>query len=250
MKTNLLFPALLLILMIACDKDDNVNPGSSKLLKSYTYTSDTDTLHFTYNANKELTRWEDSYGRETFTESGNKLHYVYFRKNENRNVADAMFNLDGNRRIISGHGDFSYNLADPFTSDFTFEYDANGNLVKWTDLQTDGDKRSYEMTWQNGDMTKVKWIYDDSLLLTFNITYSNIEDKVRLDKYKFYFLTRDFFGNSSKHLLSHVEKILTPHTTSDTEWGFSYQMDNDGYPAKVFLNYITAVAKDTLEYHY
>jgi len=243
-----------LFFLTACNKDDdNHNPvGITKFLSHYTTTLFPDTVNIDYNSQDQIIHTESSEDRTTIDISGSQLHYVDFRKTENREVANATFTMNGGGNVISGQGSFSYVANAPYTSQFTFTYDGQGNLIKRIDARSNGITWTYEYTWTNGDLTKVKWINGDFLYLTQFIEYdTNKEDKNKLDGYKFLTITNSFFGNSSQHLRKRIYDNFDPGSTIVHEYAFSYILDTDGYPVTETIRGISNQNDtDILNYHY
>lgn len=252
MKTYLFFSVLVLVLFFsACNKDDDNPGGKTKLLDYYNSTSFPDTTRFDYDASKRLIQTDDGGSLRTIQLNGNQLHYIDFRTSENREVANATYTLNAEGNVISGQGSFSYNIGGSYTSNFTFLYDGTGNLITKTDTRSNGESRRYEYTWTNGDMTKLKWIFADTLYFTQFFEYdTNLDDKIKIDWYKFATATNSFFGNSNQHLRNHTYDIFAPGSTIVHENEFTYTFDSEGYPVTSTGTGITNPGTETTSYHY
>lgn len=241
-----------LLFLAACKKDKTVDPiDKTKLLKSITSSRYNDTTSFAYNSSGQMIQTEGSEDRSTISVSGNQLHFVEFRKTENRETANATFTLNAQGNVVSGQGSFSYNLSAPYTAQYAFAYDGAGNLISRTETRNNGDVWLREFTWTNGDITTIKWIFNGALYLTINMEYyTDKEDKIQLDWDKFLTGTNSFFGNSNQHLIKHTETIFAPGSTVTQEYEFAYNLDTDGYPSTATVTGITSPSTNILTYYY
>jgi len=253
MKTYL-FPVALIPLLFftACNKDDDNSGGdTTKLLSYYTESMYPDTVSFGYNTNDEIILVEGNEDRQTIDINGNQLHYIEFRKTENREVANATFTMNSEGNVVSGQGSFSYSIGSPYTSQFTFTYDSQGNLVNRTDTRSDGHTVAYQFTWANGDLVKNEWIYNDTLYFTQYYEFNtNVEDKIELDWNKFLMGTNSFFGNNTKHLVQHSYDVYAPGSTIVHEYNITFNLDSDGYPITSTYTGISTPSTNVITYHY
>jgi hypothetical protein len=252
MKPSFFLAALISVLYFsACNKDNDNPTGNTKQLTGYTGTQYADTVSYDYNSNGQIIGFENNYERYSLDITGSQVHFLDIRKEGSRTVADATFTLNGQGNIISGQGSFSYNIGGEYTSQFTFTYDSAGNLINSTDVRSDGNTRTYELAWTNGDITSRKWIQNGSLYFTQYYEYdTSLEDKNKVEWLKFLSPTNSFMGNSNKHLIKRYYAIFAPGSTVVQETTYAYNLDADGYPKTMTVTGITTPGTDVVTYHY
>lgn len=235
-----LFTALVAI--VGCKKDDdkpgNNGGGNAKLVKRFIETEDgeTSTFNLTYDGNKRLTSLKKSDDSErtniTYDGAGNVT------KIENREVdskSELVFTYN-NGVPVSGvfknwemNGEQQGELAITYTMDYLV---ANGLVteVKVTMEDPEGEEDpieiTYELTYSNGNLTKVKTKGSNASITTF--TYGN-KKPVFPPSFKYVLdpggLSAQFFAKNDLSSMS----VDHPGTDSDLNINYQYTYDSDGY---------------------
>jgi len=250
MKPLIFLSALLFIFTLsACNKDDN-NNGHPNLDYSVSDLTN-DTLFFDYDNHGDLNVFEDSGDSTYYTINGNLLHFINYKKSEKRTIADATFTLNSDGNIISGHGNFSYTLANPFSSDYTFTYDNAGNLTNINEVRSDGSYYEDAFVWINGDIIYINYINNGSTYYTRTLTYDlTKEDKIKINKESFLMPMNSHIGNMSRHLEQHEYSIYPPNTMGQYIYDFTYTLDQDGFPTLLSIFETDNSSTEVITYHY
>ncbi len=252
MRPLLLLAMLFLLYSLpSCNKDDNNNPNAIKELAFSTSSKNSDTTSYAYNSTGQLIKFEDKEDRDSVGINGNQLHYTEYRKTESRTTADATFNLNAQGNVISGHGNFSYSIAAPYTTDFTFTYDSAGHMTNRTDARNDGMTYSYDFIWTNEDMTSIIWKLNGNLYLTVAMDYDlNLLDKMGIGGAQFTMPMNSFIGITNQHLEKHQYTIFAPGPNIQDEYNYIYALDGDGYPSTLMITGIGNPFSDLITYYY
>lgn len=125
----------------------------------------------------------------------------------------------------------------------TLEYDADGHLTAMND---DRNGRLYDMTWTDGDLTKVHWLSDSGSEHTYTYTYGDqANTNCLLFYYKVYSVDIDevqclyyagLLGKAPKHL-PELETSDSGSTTTFTWTDNSLTVDGDDYHPTEFSFY-------------
>jgi YD repeat-containing protein len=245
MKRHFLMVVLALTTLVACkkekgaDTDGPSNPSSSKTLKRIVETKagQTTTYNFSYNAGKQLTSVKSTDNSETlsFTYDGNgNVTKIESKEGSDREVLEFTY-ANG----IPLTGSFkSYELneaqAETLAEQYAFAYTVENNLVTKIkaivpadpENDEDGYELDYNLTYTNGNLTKVESVGMFSYTATF--TYGNKKPvfpkvlKYALDPAGF---SLEFFAKND--LLS--KSFDYPGTEMDDAVTNVYTYDADGY---------------------
>lgn len=125
----------------------------------------------------------------------------------------------------------------------TLEYDADGHLTAMND---DRNGRLYDLTWTDGDLTRVHWLSESGSEHTYTYTYGNqANTNCLLFYYKVYSVDIDevqclyyagLLGKAPKHL-PELETSGSGSTTTFTWTGNSLVVDGDEYHPTEFSFY-------------
>lgn len=237
--------------LLSCNKDDDANPSGKKTLDFIQYTTYPDSAYYDFNSMGQIIREEASESRSTVTINGDQLHLVEYRKTESRNVADITYHLNAAGNVESGTGSISYIQSEPYTSAYSFEYNSDGYMTRRTDTRSNGDTWSFNYYWTNGDLTKMEWVYQGALYVTFYYEYdTSLEDKLQLDYNKLPIGNTSWTGKSSKHLPVRNYRIWAPGTDITGDYHYDYTLDSDGYIASYVVTDDPLTYTDTIIYHY
>ncbi|MDH8701403.1 hypothetical protein M2138_000744 [Dysgonomonadaceae bacterium PH5-43] len=194
---------------------------SGKLLKSIAYSSD-----------------GDSDGGVTYSYSGNKVTMKYYGDDWNESSAMS----------LNKQGFFAGSANNSEYESLSCGYDANGFLVSISmrafDEEDDYEVSSdIEMTYSGGNRTSVVVTSSDSGETKYRITYSEYENKSKLDFFEddmgeyIEGFVGGFMGKASKNLVSKVERIYDYGYKETIH--FSYEFDEDGYVTEWTEGYTT-----------
>lgn len=242
-------------IFLSCKKDDDSTPtptpAASKQLIRYWDSKYQDTVSLGYDAQGRINLVDGTEDKQSTTVSGNNLHYVEFRKTENRNTADIQFTLDAQGRVSTGTGTIAYIAAQPTTTQYSFEYDAAGYCTKKTDKRADGNTYVYSYAYTDGNLTTMKR-YDNGVP-TFTQTneyYTDKVDKIGLDYYHFIDLSKGITGLANKNLLKKATGVGGNPATLYWEYEYNYVLDADGYPTQLQLKRLSNGEINTTFYTY
>ena len=246
---SILFAFLTVCLFLACNKDDD-NPSSSKRLDFTTSTLSAGYSVYTYNTAGQIIDYDRSDYKYSLTDNGSELHLVVFNKAENRVAIDGVYTLNADGNIISGVIAFALDLNHPYTSNFTYEYDNNGYMIKRTDVRSNGITFTSDLVWTNGDLTSVIWKQNGNDYVTDVLEYSGTADKLGITQDLFYMPMNDFVGKVNKHLPKRGYSLMAPSSTPTSDYTFTYDLNNDGYPSTLTLDDSDNSYHEVITYHY
>jgi YD repeat-containing protein len=243
MKKNLvlvLFTALVAI--VGCKKDDdkpgNNGGGNAKLVKRIIETEDgeTSTFNLTYDGNKRLTSYKKSDNSESTTITYDGAGNVTKIENMEVDSKNEFVFTYNNGVPVSGvfkswemNGGQQGELSITYTLDYTV---ANGLVTEINMTMEDPEGEddpieiAYELTYSNGNLTKIKTKGSNASTTTF--TYGN--KKPVLPTCFKYVLDQ---GGLSAQFFAKNDLLSTVHDNPGTDLDFTitnqYTYDSDGY---------------------
>jgi len=211
--------------MTGCDKEeDNPGPnGTAALTNVRTETSDGITSTYTFDAQRRITRVDESDGSyTTFNYSGSQLTVLAFNPETNEEVSiTAQVNSDG--RIVQF-------IEGGVTA--TYAYNADGRP---TTVTADGETSSY--TYTAGNLTSSAVTFDG---MTETYIYTYLTDKLETR----YTGENALFGNPSRNLVSTVSTADGPVRT------YSYEFDSSNRITKQTVSYGMSSTPNVTTYTY
>jgi len=206
---------------------------------------------YTYNAEGQLIGYENNDYKYSLDVNGSQLHFLLFYYPENRPFIDAVYTLNADGNIASGHGNFTYDINAPYSSDFTYEYGPNGELFERAEVRSDGTFYHSDLFWTNGDLTSIIWQKNGSLYATDFLEYdTHTPDKLQISQDLFYMPINDFVGKLNQHLEKRSYTILAPNTTAAYSYTFTFDLDNDGFPTTLNLDTSDGIYHEVISYYY
>lgn len=246
----LFFALLFIVSQLACNKDDD-NNGVSRKLDFTTSTKAPGYQTYTYNTAGQLIEYERSESKFSIVDNGSELHFTMYNKDESRVAIDGVYTLNPDGNIISGVVANAFSLNNPYTSNFTFEYDNNGYMIKRTEVRSNGNTVTSDLVWTNGDLTSIVWKQNGNPLVTDVLEYDNgTPDKNGISDYLFDMPMNDFVGKVSKHLQKGSYSLVSPSTTPLYVYTYQYDLNSDGYPSVLKLDTSDSNYHEVITYHY
>ncbi len=195
--------------MTGCDKEEDDNPtpsGQQALTNVRTETSDGLTSTYTFDAQRRITRIEDSDGSySAFTYSGSQVTALLFDAETNEEeTLTAQVNADGRVVQLNLEGET-----------FTYAYNADGRP---TTSSGGGETTTY--TYTDGNLTASTMTFDQ---VTETLIYTYLTDKLETR----YTADNALFGNPSRNLLSTVSTVDGPVRTHTYEFDSSNRVTKE-----------------------
>ncbi len=236
MKNILIFAFALITLFSACKKDDSiVIPAPvSKKLTGITYENNQFAPEsIEYDAQGRISRYVGSEDILTYTYKNNEVVITEWRVTDNREVFSFKGQLNAAGNITKGSGTSSYNAGTNQTVDYTFEYNASGNMVKKTQNINQGTSiYVFDYIFNgSGDMTEVK------VYLNGVYSYGGTWEYDNTKKNKFGLNSEQFYGPNA--FTGKPNQHMAIKYTGSTGWfvDMVYTYDNQGYPNSNTLKY-------------
>lgn len=199
------------VVLTGCEKEtDSPEPNSQAALTNVrTETIDGSTSTYTYDAQRRVTRADESDGSyAVYTYAGGQVTVVIKDAQGNEETQTAQVNADG--RIVQYTED---------GSTVAYTYNADGRL---TNINLDGEISTY--TYTDGNLTSVMVNSNGN---TETYTYTYLTDKLETR----YTPENALFGNPSRNLLS------TETSSDGSQQVYTYEFDSSNRVIKETVNY-------------
>lgn len=199
-----------------------------------------------YDDQGRLIRHETPYNKTLFNFKEKKVQIVGIDKRDGKTYLNLSGTLNSSGQMISATG-IVYDKA----TTYTYQYDANMNLIEQTQVDNNSQERGSEIyTYTNGDLTAwehkygteyEKWVY----------TYDNIEDKTGINcNPKMLQITSGLLlGVGNKHLIS-SEAYLGFRGRKMSEHTYGNTIDPNGYLVGYKKIQTSGYNHDTIAYRY
>ena len=250
MKRLLSILAIAMLMVIAftsCNKDDDGDSNAkSYLLKSVSFYADwaggTEKWEFTYDANKKVTQFVDYWEGAV----DKTVSYDYATAGKLKLMKDGAVWKEWD---INASG---YVTKDE--SGNTFEYDANGYLIKYYENWGGADHLKYEMTITNGNITRITTYDDDGVTVKKIKEFTYTVGKNLNGLHQTNATDSDwrpvgnFFGKPSKNLVDYFEywdPRVTPISKARSSLTYTFNALNN--PIKV-VKTLADMSTETWDY--
>ncbi len=245
MKQISIFALSLLVLFSACKKEDPIEvpvEAGKRLVGISTDGDEGPPSSIEYDDNGRVVKYEDAEDLTRFSYKGNEVSITEWRKTENREVFNFKGLLNAKGQLYYGTAHSSYNLNNVEEQVYTFEYDANGYMIRKTRNGNQGASiYVYEFSYEHGDMKEYKVYWNGAFNYGGAWEYDlSKQDKTNLNSQQFNGPNK-FTGKTNRHLATKY--------TGNTGWyvNMVYTFDAQGYPSSNTLTYDDG---DVIKLHY
>lgn len=249
---TLMIALLMLSGLISCKKDKTTETVNSYLVKTISFTADwnggTSGYDFVYNSNKQVTSFDRTF------DGGADGSFVYD------------FSVPGKLTITkdgSTYGSYDINNQGYITKEdwgngeyASYEYDANGYLVKYYEFWGGVNHLKYDIEISNGNITKWTTYGDDGVTATkvkefFYTAGKNLNGIHQANATDSDWKpVGNFYGKPSINLLDHFDywdPRVSPVSKSTST--FTYEFDSKDRPSKVTKT-LTDMSTEVWDYTY
>ena len=239
MKKNLYFLGLAVLLaavVVSCKKDDDEETVKTYLLKTLSFEAEwaggVQAFEFMYDANKRVTGFDRTW------DGGDDGVFAY----DFTTASKLILTKDGNDYAEYDFNSSGYVTKEPWsdTEWATFEYDANGYLIKIIEHWDGADHLKYEVTITDGNITKITTFDDDGTTVKrikefFYTVGNNVNGLHQANAVDSDWKTvGNFYGKPSKKLVDYFE-YWDPRVAGfeKSRSSLTYEFDTMDRPSKV-----------------
>jgi hypothetical protein len=189
-----------------------------------------------YDSQGRVTKFSDTEDVSSITYSGNEVQIKEWRNSENRQVLDLKGKLNAQGNITEATGTSEYNKNTIIQIKYTFEYDANGYMIRKIYNANNGATiYDHKYTFKGGNLSEVK-VYLNGVL-----DYGGLwdYDPLKPDKNDFnwnqFGPPNQFIGKMNKNL---AVKYTGTRPDASSWWVTNnYTLDKEGYPTSCIYKY-------------
>jgi hypothetical protein len=223
--------------VVSCKKENTIDPPvippAKKLVEIKYQEYPGSNLVYSYDNLGRVITQESSGSKYSYAYSPGKCVYENYSKAQNRIYITGDYTLD-NSGLVSYSMQTVFGTPNTsYTFESFFEYDAWGHVINWKFKYSNSPtQHERKYTYTDGNLTEVKNLANGNIVTIDKFTYSNIPDKLNVNTASDISSVKNLYGTGNKNLRAALE-TYDINNIKVSEGTLTYEMDAQGYPAKL-----------------